>query len=65
MSDRETLWNAVEAAEKLRNAQVAREVEFALPEELSQARGDRAGAGVRAARIRGARDGGRPERPLG
>src|SRR5579875_2762195 len=37
MKDRETLWNAAEAAERRRDAQVAREVEFALPEELSQA----------------------------
>src|SRR5216684_687523 len=34
MRDRERLWNAAEAAEKRRDAQVAREVEFALPEEL-------------------------------
>ncbi|HTQ09548.1 MAG TPA: Ti-type conjugative transfer relaxase TraA [Fimbriimonadaceae bacterium] len=34
--NRELLWNAVEAGEKRRDAQVAREVEFALPEELSQ-----------------------------
>ena len=38
MKDRETLWNGVEAAEKLHNSQVAREVEFALPEELTQAK---------------------------
>ena len=37
MRDREQLWNAAEAAERRRDAQVAREVEFALPEELSQA----------------------------
>src|SRR6266851_3714983 len=36
MRDREQLWNAAEAAEKRRDAQVAREVEFALPEELGQ-----------------------------
>jgi Ti-type conjugative transfer relaxase TraA len=36
MHDRETLWNAVEAAEQRRDAQVAREVEFAVPEELPQ-----------------------------
>jgi Ti-type conjugative transfer relaxase TraA len=36
MRDRETLWNAAEAAEQRRDAQVAREVEFALPEELPQ-----------------------------
>ena len=35
--DRELLWNAVEAGEKRRDAQVAREVEFALPEELNRA----------------------------
>src|SRR5271165_1051476 len=34
--NRELLWNAVEAGEKRRDAQVAREVEFALPEELNQ-----------------------------
>src|ERR1700674_578193 len=34
--NRELLWNTVEAGEKRRDAQVAREVEFALPEELSQ-----------------------------
>ena len=37
--DRATLWNAVEAAEKRKDAQVAREVEVALPRELSQAEG--------------------------
>jgi Ti-type conjugative transfer relaxase TraA len=35
--NRELLWNAVEAGEKRRDSQVAREVEFALPEELVQA----------------------------
>ncbi|HEX4739038.1 MAG TPA: Ti-type conjugative transfer relaxase TraA [Allosphingosinicella sp.] len=35
LSDRERLWNAVEAAEKRIDAQLAREVEFALPRELS------------------------------
>jgi len=34
--DRETLWNAVEAGERRRDAGVAREVEFALPWELTQ-----------------------------
>ncbi len=33
---REQLWNAVEAAEKARNAQTAREITFALPHELSR-----------------------------
>jgi Ti-type conjugative transfer relaxase TraA len=36
MGDRETLWNAVEGVEQRRDAQVAREIEFALPEELPQ-----------------------------
>ena len=34
MHDRERLWNAVEAAERRRDAQLAREVELALPREL-------------------------------
>ena len=37
MNDRQKLWNAVEAQEIRRDAQLAREVEFALPRELSQA----------------------------
>ncbi|MGH7022018.1 MAG: MobQ family relaxase [Caulobacteraceae bacterium] len=39
LSDRATLWNAVEAAEVRRDAQLAREVEFAIPREMSQAQG--------------------------
>ena len=35
-ADRETLWNAVQAIEKNSNAQFAREVEVALPNELSR-----------------------------
>jgi hypothetical protein len=35
--DRETLWNSVEETEKHKNAQVAREVEVALPCELNTA----------------------------
>lgn len=35
--DRETLWNAVEKAEKRRDARLAREVEIALPKELTLA----------------------------
>jgi len=35
LSDRERLWNAVEAAEVRKDAQLAREIEFALPRELS------------------------------
>jgi Ti-type conjugative transfer relaxase TraA len=34
--DREALWNEVEAREARKDAQLAREVEFALPRELSQ-----------------------------
>jgi len=37
--DRSTLWNEVEAIERRRDAVLAREVEFALPRELSQAEG--------------------------
>ncbi|MGX7872003.1 Ti-type conjugative transfer relaxase TraA [Mesorhizobium sp. ORM6] len=37
--DRERLWNDVEAFEMRKDAQLAREVEFALPRELSQAQG--------------------------
>ncbi|WP_344694307.1 MobA/MobL family protein, partial [Ligilactobacillus murinus] len=33
--DRETLWNAVERAEKKANARLSREIEVALPKELS------------------------------
>jgi len=35
LSDRERLWNEVESAEKRIDAQLAREIEFALPRELS------------------------------
>lgn len=35
-ADRSTLWNAVEAAEKSKDAQLAREFEIALPVELSR-----------------------------
>ncbi|MCC2977960.1 Ti-type conjugative transfer relaxase TraA [Sphingomonas sp. PL-96] len=41
LSDRATLWNAVEAAELRKDAQLAREVEFALPRELDQVEGIR------------------------
>ncbi len=37
--DRERLWNNVEAFEVRKDAQLAREVEFALPREMSQAQG--------------------------
>ncbi|WP_315810509.1 Ti-type conjugative transfer relaxase TraA [Bradyrhizobium sp. SZCCHNR3107] len=37
--DREQLWNNVEAREIRKDAQLAREVEFALPRELSEAQG--------------------------
>ena len=35
--DRAALWNAVEATEKRKDAQLAREIEIALPRELDQA----------------------------
>ncbi|WP_265975054.1 Ti-type conjugative transfer relaxase TraA [Brucella intermedia] len=38
-SDRERLWNDVEAFEVRKDAQLAREVEFAIPRELSQQQG--------------------------
>ena len=37
--DRQTLWNEVEAFEKRKDAQLAREVEFSIPRELDQAQG--------------------------
>jgi Ti-type conjugative transfer relaxase TraA len=37
--DREQLWNDVEAAELRKDAQLAREIEFAIPREMSQADG--------------------------
>lgn len=39
LSDRERLWNDVEAGELRKDAQLAREVEFSLPRELTQAQG--------------------------
>ncbi len=36
-SDRETLWNEVEARERQYNSQLARDIEISLPRELSQA----------------------------
>ena len=36
LGDRSTLWNAVEAGEARRDAQLAREIEFAIPRELAQ-----------------------------
>ena len=37
--DRETLWNRVELGEKRKDAQLAREVEFAIPREMNEAQG--------------------------
>jgi Ti-type conjugative transfer relaxase TraA len=39
LSDREKLWNAVEAAENRIDAQLAREIEFAIPREMTQEQG--------------------------
>ncbi|ODU30006.1 Ti-type conjugative transfer relaxase TraA [Sphingopyxis sp. SCN 67-31] len=39
LSDRETLWNEVETGEKRKDAQLAREVEFAIPREMDKAQG--------------------------
>ena len=38
-ADREKLWNAVEAFEKRKDAQLSREIEFAIPREMNQAQG--------------------------
>jgi Ti-type conjugative transfer relaxase TraA len=39
MAERSQLWNAVELGERRKDSQVAREIEFAIPQELSQAEG--------------------------
>jgi Ti-type conjugative transfer relaxase TraA len=39
LADRATLWNAVEAGEKRKDAQLSREVEFAIPREMDQTQG--------------------------
>ncbi len=39
LRDRETLWNEVEGAEKRKDAQLAREIEFAIPRELTKEQG--------------------------
>ncbi|WP_272800814.1 Ti-type conjugative transfer relaxase TraA [Sphingobium sp. AntQ-1] len=39
LNDRATLWNEVEAGEKRKDAQLAREVEFSIPREMSQSQG--------------------------
>ena len=36
LRERESLWNTVEATEKRKDAQLAREIEFAIPREMSQ-----------------------------
>jgi Ti-type conjugative transfer relaxase TraA len=38
-ADRKKLWNEVEATEKRKDAQLAREVEFSIPREMTQAQG--------------------------
>ncbi|MBN2970425.1 Ti-type conjugative transfer relaxase TraA [Roseomonas aeriglobus] len=39
LTDRTTLWNEVEAGEKRKDAQLAREVEFSIPREMSETQG--------------------------
>src|SRR3546814_833551 len=39
LNERATLWNEVEAGEKRKDAQLAREVEFSIPRELNQQQG--------------------------
>ena len=63
-SDRGVLWNAVEAAEKRKDAQLAREVEFALPRELSREEGMALARDFVQRAVRFARDGGGSERAL-
>ncbi|KQN89884.1 conjugal transfer protein TraA [Sphingomonas sp. Leaf231] len=41
LADRTTLWNEVEAGEKRKDAQLAREVEFAIPREMTRKEGVR------------------------
>ena len=41
LSDRALLWNEVEAGEKRKDAQLAREIEFAIPREISREEGIR------------------------
>ncbi|MBM3652291.1 MAG: Ti-type conjugative transfer relaxase TraA, partial [Alphaproteobacteria bacterium] len=39
LSERDRLWNEVEAVEKRKDAQLSREIEFALPREMNEAQG--------------------------
>lgn len=39
LRDRETLWNEIESTEKRKDAQLAREVEFAIPREMTKEQG--------------------------
>ncbi len=39
LSERDRLWNEVEAVEKRKDAQLSREIEFALPREMNKAQG--------------------------
>jgi len=39
LADREKLWNEIEAVELRKDAQLAREIEFAIPREISQVQG--------------------------
>ncbi|GHH26119.1 hypothetical protein GCM10008023_40250 [Sphingomonas glacialis] len=39
LADRTTLWNAVEAGEKRKDAQLAREIEFSIPREMTRDQG--------------------------
>ncbi|KQN83018.1 conjugal transfer protein TraA [Sphingomonas sp. Leaf67] len=41
LADRTTLWNEVEAKEKRKDAQLAREIEFSIPREMDRAEGVR------------------------
>ena len=63
--DRGTLWNEVEAGEKRKDAQLAREIEISLPRELTQAEAIRLAQDFVREQFVDARHGGGPERALG
>jgi ATP-dependent exoDNAse (exonuclease V) alpha subunit len=64
-ADREKLWNAVEAAEKRKDAQLAREVEFAIPRELTKEQGIELAREFAEGRVRRKGHDRRPQCPLG
>ncbi|MCE3519825.1 MobA/MobL family protein, partial [Escherichia coli] len=65
LNDRATLWNEVEAGEKRKDAQFAREVEFSIPRELSEQQGVQPSARFCAEAVCRSRHGRGRERALG